>query len=186
MGCAPSIHISEGRAVYHGGKEAEDAPGAAAPLPPPAGPKTTASPAARGAGLAEPEPRDGSGRKVKGRRAGGRGSGACGPRRNSGRAGPGGAPSRAALPSRPASGGSDGAPAPACGDSGPREARAARPPTLVGGAASGTPCEPRRRFPGPSRRGPRRTCPGSLESFPSPRAGNPQGPVARPRNGRSA
>ncbi|XP_045864076.1 high affinity cAMP-specific and IBMX-insensitive 3',5'-cyclic phosphodiesterase 8A isoform X1 [Meles meles] len=64
MGCAPSIHISEGRAVYHGGKEAEDAPGAAAPPPPPAGPKTTASPAARGAGLAEPEPRDGSGRKV--------------------------------------------------------------------------------------------------------------------------
>uniref|UniRef100_A0A8C7BB72 Phosphodiesterase n=1 Tax=Neovison vison TaxID=452646 RepID=A0A8C7BB72_NEOVI len=57
MGCAPSIHISEGRA-------AEDAPGAAAPPPPPAGPKTTASPAARGAGLAEPEPRDGSGRKV--------------------------------------------------------------------------------------------------------------------------
>ncbi|XP_022366869.1 high affinity cAMP-specific and IBMX-insensitive 3',5'-cyclic phosphodiesterase 8A isoform X2 [Enhydra lutris kenyoni] len=64
MGCAPSIHISEGRAVYHGGKEAEDAPGDAAPPPPPAGPKTTASPAARGAGLAEPEPRDGSGRKV--------------------------------------------------------------------------------------------------------------------------
>nr|XP_025749017.1 high affinity cAMP-specific and IBMX-insensitive 3',5'-cyclic phosphodiesterase 8A isoform X2 [Callorhinus ursinus] len=69
MGCAPSIHISEGRAVYHGGKEAEDAPGAAAP-PPPAGPrlppgqKTTASPGARGAGLAESEPRDGSGRKV--------------------------------------------------------------------------------------------------------------------------
>nr|XP_055182205.1 high affinity cAMP-specific and IBMX-insensitive 3',5'-cyclic phosphodiesterase 8A isoform X2 [Nyctereutes procyonoides] len=67
MGCAPSIHISEGRAVYHGGKEAEDAPAAAAPPPPPpppAGPKTTASPRARGAGLAEPEPRDGSGRKV--------------------------------------------------------------------------------------------------------------------------
>ncbi|XP_072593463.1 high affinity cAMP-specific and IBMX-insensitive 3',5'-cyclic phosphodiesterase 8A isoform X2 [Vulpes vulpes] len=64
MGCAPSIHISEGRAVYHGGKEAEDAPAAAAPPPPPpppAGPKTTASPRARGAGLAEPEPRDGSG-----------------------------------------------------------------------------------------------------------------------------
>uniref|UniRef100_A0A667G329 Phosphodiesterase n=2 Tax=Felinae TaxID=338152 RepID=A0A667G329_LYNCA len=66
MGCAPSIHISEGRA-------AEDAPGAAAappPPPPPAGPrlppgqKTTASPGARGAGLAESEPRDGSGRKV--------------------------------------------------------------------------------------------------------------------------
>ncbi|XP_044774111.1 high affinity cAMP-specific and IBMX-insensitive 3',5'-cyclic phosphodiesterase 8A isoform X2 [Neomonachus schauinslandi] len=69
MGCAPSIHISEGRAVYHGGKEAEDAPGAAAPPPPagprlPPGPKTTASPGARGAGLAESEPRDGSGRKV--------------------------------------------------------------------------------------------------------------------------
>ncbi|XP_048964449.1 high affinity cAMP-specific and IBMX-insensitive 3',5'-cyclic phosphodiesterase 8A isoform X5 [Canis lupus dingo] len=67
MGCAPSIHISEGRAVYHGGKEAEDAPAAAAPPPPPpppAGPKTTASPRARGAGLAEPEPRDGSGGKV--------------------------------------------------------------------------------------------------------------------------
>uniref|UniRef100_A0A8C8XW90 Phosphodiesterase n=1 Tax=Panthera leo TaxID=9689 RepID=A0A8C8XW90_PANLE len=63
MGCAPSIHISEGRA-------AEDAPGAAAAPPPPAGPrlppgpKTTASPGARGAGLAESEPRDGSGRKV--------------------------------------------------------------------------------------------------------------------------
>nr|XP_045755285.1 high affinity cAMP-specific and IBMX-insensitive 3',5'-cyclic phosphodiesterase 8A isoform X3 [Mirounga angustirostris] len=69
MGCAPSIHISEGRAVYHGGKEAEDAPGAAAPPPPAAprlapGPKTTASPGARGAGLAESEPRDGGGRKV--------------------------------------------------------------------------------------------------------------------------
>ncbi|XP_047702621.1 high affinity cAMP-specific and IBMX-insensitive 3',5'-cyclic phosphodiesterase 8A isoform X2 [Prionailurus viverrinus] len=70
MGCAPSIHISEGRAAYHGGKEAEDAPGAAAAPPPPAGPrlppgqKTTASPGARGAGLAESEPRDGSGRKV--------------------------------------------------------------------------------------------------------------------------
>ncbi|XP_019315908.1 high affinity cAMP-specific and IBMX-insensitive 3',5'-cyclic phosphodiesterase 8A isoform X2 [Panthera pardus] len=70
MGCAPSIHISEGRAAYSGGKEAEDAPGAAAAPPPPAGPrlppgpKTTASPGARGAGLAESEPRDGSGRKV--------------------------------------------------------------------------------------------------------------------------
>ncbi|XP_042796841.1 high affinity cAMP-specific and IBMX-insensitive 3',5'-cyclic phosphodiesterase 8A isoform X2 [Panthera leo] len=70
MGCAPSIHISEGRTAYSGGKEAEDAPGAAAAPPPPAGPrlppgpKTTASPGARGAGLAESEPRDGSGRKV--------------------------------------------------------------------------------------------------------------------------
>lgn len=114
MGCAPSIHISEGRAAYHGGKEAEDAPGAAAAPPPPAGPrlppgqKTTASPGARGAGLAESEPRDGSGRKVRGagRAAGaGEGSGAAvrGPRRKSGPAGRqlsrGGA-GRGALPGR--------------------------------------------------------------------------------------
>lgn len=32
MGCAPSIHISESRTVYPGGREAEDAPGAA-PIP---------------------------------------------------------------------------------------------------------------------------------------------------------
>lgn len=62
MGCAPSIHISESRETFHGGKEAEDAPGPAAPLPP--GQRslprrqTTATPGARGAGLAEPKPRD--------------------------------------------------------------------------------------------------------------------------------
>lgn len=74
MGCAPSIHVSEGRAAYHGGKEAEDAPPPAGPRLPP-GPKTTASPGARGAGLAESEPREGGGRKVRGagRAAGARG-----------------------------------------------------------------------------------------------------------------
>ncbi|KAL2791011.1 high affinity cAMP-specific and IBMX-insensitive 3',5'-cyclic phosphodiesterase 8A isoform 2 [Daubentonia madagascariensis] len=70
MGCAPSIHISESRAVYQGGKEAEDAPGPAAPPLSSGGPclpqgqKTAALPPARGAGLAESEPRDGSGKKV--------------------------------------------------------------------------------------------------------------------------
>ncbi|XP_058398515.1 high affinity cAMP-specific and IBMX-insensitive 3',5'-cyclic phosphodiesterase 8A isoform X3 [Diceros bicornis minor] len=72
MGCAPSIHVSERRAAHPGGKEAEDAPGPAAlppPLPPggpglPSGQKTPALPGARGAGLAEPEPRGGSGTKV--------------------------------------------------------------------------------------------------------------------------
>uniref|UniRef100_A0A8D1NSE6 Phosphodiesterase n=1 Tax=Sus scrofa TaxID=9823 RepID=A0A8D1NSE6_PIG len=71
MGCAPSIHISENRAVYHGGKEAEDAPGPAAPppLPPggprfPHGPKTAASARARGASLAESEPRGSGGNQV--------------------------------------------------------------------------------------------------------------------------
>uniref|UniRef100_A0A452R0N9 Phosphodiesterase n=1 Tax=Ursus americanus TaxID=9643 RepID=A0A452R0N9_URSAM len=59
-GCAPSIHISE----------EPDAPARRAAPPRAAGPrlppgqKTTASPGARGAGLAESEPRDGSGRKV--------------------------------------------------------------------------------------------------------------------------
>ncbi|XP_076980418.1 high affinity cAMP-specific and IBMX-insensitive 3',5'-cyclic phosphodiesterase 8A isoform X2 [Tamandua tetradactyla] len=62
MGCAPSIHISETRAVYHGGKEAEEAPGPAAPPP---SLQTAASPRARGAGLAEPELRGrGGGDKV--------------------------------------------------------------------------------------------------------------------------
>ncbi|XP_037689055.1 high affinity cAMP-specific and IBMX-insensitive 3',5'-cyclic phosphodiesterase 8A isoform X3 [Choloepus didactylus] len=71
MGCAPSIHISENRAVYHGGKEAEEALGPAAP--PPSGPgvprlppglKPAASPRAHVVGLAEPEPRGGSDNKV--------------------------------------------------------------------------------------------------------------------------
>uniref|UniRef100_A0A8D1A823 Phosphodiesterase n=1 Tax=Sus scrofa TaxID=9823 RepID=A0A8D1A823_PIG len=64
MGCAPSIHISENRA-------AEDAPGPAAPppLPPggprfPHGPKTAASARARGASLAESEPRGSGGNQV--------------------------------------------------------------------------------------------------------------------------
>ncbi|XP_032324901.1 high affinity cAMP-specific and IBMX-insensitive 3',5'-cyclic phosphodiesterase 8A isoform X1 [Camelus ferus] len=70
MGCAPSIHISESRAVYHGGKEAEDAPGPAAPPLPPGGPrlppgqKTAAAAGSRGASLAESEPRGCSGSKV--------------------------------------------------------------------------------------------------------------------------
>lgn len=85
MGCAPSIHISESRGVYPGGKEAEDVPGpAAAPLPPggpslPPGQKTAASTRAPGSSLAESEPRGGNGSKVKGRRAGGR-LRDCGPR----------------------------------------------------------------------------------------------------------
>lgn len=75
MGCAPSIHISESRAAYQGGKEAEDAPDPAAPpLPPtlpggtrlPHGPKTAAPPGTRGASLSEPESRDGNGQKVRG------------------------------------------------------------------------------------------------------------------------
>ncbi|KAM8782791.1 high affinity cAMP-specific and IBMX-insensitive 3',5'-cyclic phosphodiesterase 8A isoform 2-T2 [Rhynchonycteris naso] len=56
MGCAPSIHSSESRTGFHGGKAARDAPG----LPP--GPETTASPAVFGAGLAEPDPRGGVGK----------------------------------------------------------------------------------------------------------------------------
>ncbi|DAA17633.1 TPA: phosphodiesterase 8A isoform 1 [Bos taurus] len=70
MGCAPSIHISESRGVYPGGKEAEDVPGpAAAPLPPggpslPPGQKTAASTRAPGSSLAESEPRGGNGSKV--------------------------------------------------------------------------------------------------------------------------
>ncbi|XP_002721543.1 high affinity cAMP-specific and IBMX-insensitive 3',5'-cyclic phosphodiesterase 8A isoform X1 [Oryctolagus cuniculus] len=70
MGCAPSIHISEERAVYHGGKEAEDAPGPAA-APPlsgeprlPQAPKTAVLPRARDSSLVESEPRDGSGKQV--------------------------------------------------------------------------------------------------------------------------
>ncbi|XP_068847303.1 high affinity cAMP-specific and IBMX-insensitive 3',5'-cyclic phosphodiesterase 8A isoform X2 [Capricornis sumatraensis] len=70
MGCAPSIHISESRGVYPGGKEAEDVPGPAAPPPPPGGPslppgqKTAASTRDPGSSLAESEPRGGSGSKV--------------------------------------------------------------------------------------------------------------------------
>ncbi|KAM5206671.1 high affinity cAMP-specific and IBMX-insensitive 3',5'-cyclic phosphodiesterase 8A [Hipposideros larvatus] len=69
MGCAPSIHISESRAVYRGGKEAEDAASPAAPLPPggprlPHGPKTSTSPGSGGASLAELESRGGSGKTV--------------------------------------------------------------------------------------------------------------------------
>nr|XP_012618703.1 high affinity cAMP-specific and IBMX-insensitive 3',5'-cyclic phosphodiesterase 8A isoform X2 [Microcebus murinus] len=68
MGCAPSIRISEARAVYRG-KEAEVALGPAGP-PPSGGPcltqghRTAALPPARGASLADSEPRDGSGKKV--------------------------------------------------------------------------------------------------------------------------
>ncbi|XP_045417570.1 high affinity cAMP-specific and IBMX-insensitive 3',5'-cyclic phosphodiesterase 8A isoform X8 [Lemur catta] len=71
MGCAPSTHISEGRAVYQGGEEAAVAPGPAAPPPPSSGrpsltqgQKMTALRPARAASLAESEPRDGSGKKV--------------------------------------------------------------------------------------------------------------------------
>ncbi|XP_040113428.1 high affinity cAMP-specific and IBMX-insensitive 3',5'-cyclic phosphodiesterase 8A isoform X2 [Oryx dammah] len=70
MGCAPSIHISESRGVYPGGKEAEDVPGPAAPPLPPGGPslppgqKTAASTRDPGSSLAESEPRRGSGGKV--------------------------------------------------------------------------------------------------------------------------
>ncbi|XP_017921673.1 PREDICTED: high affinity cAMP-specific and IBMX-insensitive 3',5'-cyclic phosphodiesterase 8A isoform X1 [Capra hircus] len=70
MGCAPSIHISESRGVYPGGKEAEDVPGPAAPPLPPGGPslppgqKTAASTRDPGSSLAESEPRGGSGSKV--------------------------------------------------------------------------------------------------------------------------
>ncbi|XP_032120675.1 high affinity cAMP-specific and IBMX-insensitive 3',5'-cyclic phosphodiesterase 8A isoform X3 [Sapajus apella] len=70
MGCAPSIHISESRAAHHGGKEAEDAPGPAAPPLSSGGPhlpqgqKTAPLSRTRGAGLAESEPRDGRGKKV--------------------------------------------------------------------------------------------------------------------------
>ncbi|KAF4017838.1 hypothetical protein G4228_009768 [Cervus hanglu yarkandensis] len=70
MGCAPSIHISESRGVYPGGKEAEDVPGPAAPPLAPGGPslppgqKTAASTRAPGSSLAESEPRGGSGSKV--------------------------------------------------------------------------------------------------------------------------
>lgn len=112
MGCAPSIHISENRAVYHGGKEAEDAPGPAAPppLPPggprfPHGPKTAASARARGASLAESEPRGSGGNQVRGARQAAGGSGAAVRRETQALrgsrfpAGPGGAPSRAAVPS---------------------------------------------------------------------------------------
>uniref|UniRef100_A0A8C0WKN4 Phosphodiesterase n=1 Tax=Castor canadensis TaxID=51338 RepID=A0A8C0WKN4_CASCN len=53
MGCAPSIHISETRSVYHGGgREAEDEPGPSAPPTVPSAPRTAGS---RRASLAEPE-----------------------------------------------------------------------------------------------------------------------------------
>ncbi|XP_058521502.1 high affinity cAMP-specific and IBMX-insensitive 3',5'-cyclic phosphodiesterase 8A isoform X2 [Ochotona princeps] len=72
MGCAPSIHVSEDRPVYQGGKEAGDAPGPAAAPPSsgeprlPLGPKTAAvQPGTRGTpSLVESEPRDGSSKKV--------------------------------------------------------------------------------------------------------------------------
>ncbi|XP_057350720.1 high affinity cAMP-specific and IBMX-insensitive 3',5'-cyclic phosphodiesterase 8A isoform X1 [Manis pentadactyla] len=56
MGCAPSIHVSEGRAAHPSGREAEDAPGGPSL---PHGPRTTASLVARGAGLVGSEPRGG-------------------------------------------------------------------------------------------------------------------------------
>lgn len=56
--------------MYHGGKEAEDAPGPAA-APPlsgeprlPQAPKTAVLPRARDSSLVESEPRDGSGKQV--------------------------------------------------------------------------------------------------------------------------
>ncbi|XP_061037733.1 high affinity cAMP-specific and IBMX-insensitive 3',5'-cyclic phosphodiesterase 8A-like [Eubalaena glacialis] len=67
MGCAPSIHASESRAVYHGGNEAEDAPGpTATPLLPggprlPPGQTTAASARSCGSSLVESEPSGGSG-----------------------------------------------------------------------------------------------------------------------------
>lgn len=78
MGCAPSIHVSEDRPVYQGGKEAGDAPGPAAAPPSsgeprlPQGPKTAVQPGTRGTpSLVESEPRDGSSKKVKGAAEGG-------------------------------------------------------------------------------------------------------------------
>lgn len=78
MGCAPSIHISETQTVYPGAREAEAAPGPAAPLPPPGGPGAPLRPepealaATSGALPAEPpQPRD-SKVRAPGGRAGGR------------------------------------------------------------------------------------------------------------------
>ncbi|XP_028017745.2 high affinity cAMP-specific and IBMX-insensitive 3',5'-cyclic phosphodiesterase 8A isoform X4 [Balaenoptera acutorostrata] len=67
MGCAPSIHASESREVYHGGNEAEDAPGPTAPPLQPGGPRlppgqtTAASARSCGSSLVESEPSGGSG-----------------------------------------------------------------------------------------------------------------------------
>ncbi|XP_054569175.1 high affinity cAMP-specific and IBMX-insensitive 3',5'-cyclic phosphodiesterase 8A [Eptesicus fuscus] len=65
MGCAPSIHISETQTVYPGARDAEAAPGPAAPLSPPGGPGALLRPepealaATSGALPAEPpQPRD--------------------------------------------------------------------------------------------------------------------------------
>lgn len=88
--------------MYRGGKEAEDAPGPAAPLPPggprlPHGPKTSTSPGSRGASLAESESRGGRDKTVKG-------AGRAGGRQLSRRAGRGSLP--AAVPRAPAGFGS--------------------------------------------------------------------------------
>lgn len=69
MGCAPSIHISESRGVYPGGKEAEDAGprGGAAPArraEPPTRPEDGRLDPGPGSSLAESEPRGGNGSKV--------------------------------------------------------------------------------------------------------------------------
>ncbi|XP_028017744.2 high affinity cAMP-specific and IBMX-insensitive 3',5'-cyclic phosphodiesterase 8A isoform X5 [Balaenoptera acutorostrata] len=67
MGCAQSIHASESREVYHGGNEAEDAPGPTAPPFQPGGPRlppgqtTAASARFCGSSLVESEPSGGSG-----------------------------------------------------------------------------------------------------------------------------
>ncbi|XP_036700388.1 high affinity cAMP-specific and IBMX-insensitive 3',5'-cyclic phosphodiesterase 8A isoform X4 [Balaenoptera musculus] len=67
MGCAQSIHASESREVYHGGNEAEDAPGPTAPPLQPGGPRlppghtTAASVRSCGSSLVESEPSGGSG-----------------------------------------------------------------------------------------------------------------------------
>lgn len=55
MGCAPSIHVSESRSAYGGGKEAEDPAGPRLPQDP----ETTASPATGGPGLPASELRGG-------------------------------------------------------------------------------------------------------------------------------
>ncbi|XP_059861345.1 high affinity cAMP-specific and IBMX-insensitive 3',5'-cyclic phosphodiesterase 8A isoform X1 [Delphinus delphis] len=70
MGCAQSIHASESRVVYHGGNEAEDAPGPAAPPLQPGGPRlppgqtTAASARSCGSSLVESEPSSGSGSSI--------------------------------------------------------------------------------------------------------------------------
>ncbi|XP_060013850.1 high affinity cAMP-specific and IBMX-insensitive 3',5'-cyclic phosphodiesterase 8A isoform X6 [Lagenorhynchus albirostris] len=72
MGCAQSIHVSESRVVYHGGNEAEDAPGPAAPPLQPGGPRlppgqtTAASSRSCGSSLVESEssPSSGSGSSI--------------------------------------------------------------------------------------------------------------------------